>query len=340
MRSTELTAHPSQQHLQPLPVISCSGVSINKWIVGARASLEVPPQIRLCDFCKQWLADFSHQLPCDFEYCNQLSTFNTTSYLNVYEHEPSSSFTQNGSEQFLAMINSFQIYYYQRCSLEDCIYRPLVAVELSGKYGSPNLHKSEYPMSDCPGDDCGNCTHGFMGVDELKERARYIPNFAEITTNQSFPDLKISEDGFVVKLTFTAQQSKRRPPPLSTEYPQLIILPSDFRSEEAISCSNDRVHCLNSSTPVATEYPNVYESAVTPPVPVKVGNYIAVHHPPDDRPALRLTFVRIPPVVPVTITSSEQLPLHPLVHLHIGKNDSGKQYINIATKCVSFSRTR
>jgi hypothetical protein len=295
MRSTELTAHPSQQRLQPLPVW-CDGLSINKWIVGATPSLEVPPQIRLCG------SNFCGQLPCD---CNQMTMFNTTSYLNVYEHEPSSSFTQNGSEQFLAMINSFQIYYYQRCSLEDCIYRPLVAVELS----------------DCPGDDCGNCTHGFMGVDELKERARYIPNFAEITTNQSFPDLKISEDGFVVKLTFTAQQSKRRPP-LRTEYPQLIILPSDFRSEEAISCSNDRVHCLNSSTPVATEYPNVYESAVTPPVPVKVGDYIAVHHPPDDRPALRLTFVRIPPVVPVTITSSEQLPLHPLVHLHIVKEIS------------------
>ena len=316
--------HHQQLHvLPPLPVILCSGVSINKWIVGARASLEGPPQIRLCDinFCDQLLSDLDvlHQPPCEFEYCNQLSTFNTTSYLNVYEYKP-----QNGFELFLVVINTFQIYYYLRCALVDCIYRPLVAVELSGKYGSANLHKSEYLMSGCPDEDCDGCTRGFMEVDELRERARYIPSFAEITTDQSFPDLKISEDGFVVKWTFTAQQSKGRPPPLMTEYPQLIIFPSDFRGEGVKSCSNDKVHCLNSSTAVPTEYPNVYESTVTPPVPVKVGDYIAVHNPPADRAAMILMFVRIPPVVPVTITSSKQLPLHPLVYLHIGKNDSGK----------------
>ena len=311
MRSTELTTHTSQQHLQPLLVL-CDGVSIDKLIFGARPSLEGPPQI----------------MPCDFEYCNQLSMFNTTSYLNVYEHKPSSSFTQNGFELLPAVINSFQIYYYQRCALVDCNDRPLVAVELSGKYGSSDLHKSQHPMSDCPGDDCGNCTRGFMGVDELRELARYIPNFAEITTNQSFPDLKISEDGFVVKWTFTAQMldpasGRRRGGWRRDDYPQLLI----------VSNSSDRVHCLNSSTAVPTEYPNVYESTVSPPVPVKVGDYIAVHNPPADRAAMRLMFVRIPPVDPVTITSSKQLPLHPLVHLHIGKNNSGKL---IANKCIIF----
>ena len=168
-------------------------------------------------------------------------------------------------------------------------------------------------MTGCPGDHCDDCTHGFMGVDELRELARYIPSFAEITTNQSFRDLKISEDGFVVKWTFTAQILDPAPG-RRDGYPQLLI----------VSNSTDRVHRLNSSTAVPTEYPNVYESTVTPPVSVKVGDYIAVHNPPADRAAMILMFVRIPPVVPVTITSSKQLPLHPLVHLHIGKNDSCK----------------
>ena len=302
MQSTELTTHTSP----PSPVSSCYRVSIKKWIVGARASLEGPPQIALCD--SPCVSGYCVQLPCDANFCGQETMFNTTSYLNVYEHQP-----QNASKQFL-VVNCSPIYYsYLRCPLVDCIYRPLVAVELSGKYGSSNLHKSEHPMSGCPGDHCDDCTRGFMGVNELRERARYIPSFPEITTNQSFPDLKISEDGFVVKWTFTAQILDPAPG-RRDGYPQLLI----------VSNSTDRVHRLNSSTAVPTEYPNVYESTVTPPVSVKVGDYIAVHNPPADRAAMILMFVRIPPVVPVTITSSKQLPLHPLVHLHIGKNDSCK----------------
>ena len=170
-------------------------------------------------------------------------------------------------------------------------------------------------MSGCPG-NCSNCTRGFMEVEELREKARFIPNFAEITTNRLlFSDLKITQDGFLVKWTFIARELH----PRRKEYPQLIILPSDFRGGGAINCSDDRVHCFNSSNSVPTEYPNVYESTVDPCVPVNVGDYIAVHHPPNERAAMRLMFVRIPPVHPLTINSSEQLPLHPLVHLHIGK---------------------
>ena len=131
MRSTEITSRTSQQ----LPVILCPGVSIEKLIVGATASLEGQPQIMFCD-CVQSPCSYGYcdQPLCDFENCKQLTTLNTTSYLNVYEHEPSSS----EKLQFPAVINTFQIiyYYYWRCLLVDCIYRPLVAVELSGKYGS------------------------------------------------------------------------------------------------------------------------------------------------------------------------------------------------------------
>ena len=293
-----------------MPVILCSGVSIKKLTVGARPSWHGPPQCMSCDFhsCDRW--------PCYF--CDQLTVFSTTSYLNVYEYEPSSAFTQECFEHFLT--DNIFLIQYQRCALEVCVNRLLVAVELSGKRTSLNVHNPTHsPMSGCPG-DCSNCSHGFMEVEELREKARYIPNFAENTTNQSFPDLNITQDGFLVKWTFTGHETHPRPP-WRKEYPQLIILPSDFRGGGAINCSDDRVRCLNSSTSAPTEYPNVYESTVDPRVPVNVGDYIAVHHPSNERAAMRLMFVRIPPVEPLTINSSEQLPLHPLVHLHIGKKN-------------------
>ena len=87
-----------------------------------------------------------------------------------------------------------------------------------------------------------------------------------------------------------------------------------------MQCSYD---ILKSSRPVATDYPNVYESTVDPPVPVNVGDTIAIHQPPHERAVMQLVFVRIPPVAQQEISSSESLPLHPLVHLHIGKNNIG-----------------
>ena len=38
---------------------------------------------------------------------------------------------------------------------------------------------------------------------------------------------------------------------------------------------------------------------------------------------MQLVFVRIPPIEQQEISSSESLPLHPLAHLHIGKNNIG-----------------
>ena len=116
MHATELITHHSQQLL---PLMLCSGVSIKRLTVGARPSWQGPPQIMSCDFnsCDRRLCDF----------CDQLTVFNTTTYLNVYEYEP---FIQNSSELLLA---DSQVYYYQHCALESCVERPLVAVELSGK---------------------------------------------------------------------------------------------------------------------------------------------------------------------------------------------------------------
>ena len=174
-------------------------------------------------------------------------------------------------------------------------------------------------MSECPR-DCQPCTEDFIGVEELIEKARYIPNFAEVSEEyHSFPELRITQEGTLERLTITAEMLQ--PAPSRPEYPQLIILPSDFTSEETINCSCDGVHCVSISTAVETEYPNVYEVLIEPPVPVRAGEYVAVQQPPRTRAAMMLKFVRVPPPLPQRINSSRTLPLHPLVHLHIAGKD-------------------
>ena len=178
-------------------------------------------------------------------------------------------------------------------------------------------------MLECPA-HCDGCTHGFIGVEELREKARYIPNFADIRGNQSFPDLRITQDGVLMKWTFTAQKSSTS----RTEYPLLIILPSNFSKNEVATCSSDGVRCLSSSAAMATEYPDVYEATVHPPVPVKAGDFIAIHQPPDKRATMKLKFVRIPPIDRQAISNGTLLPLHPLVHLEIGRDVVGEYFIS------------
>ena len=118
MNATQLTTHSNLLHFRGIRV-TCSGASINKWIVGATTSLQVPPQILLCDF--------DSPNSCDhFE----LAMLNTTSHLNVYEFNH--AYMINDRRQFLK-VESSQIY-YQRCALGRCLDRPLVAVELTGEY--------------------------------------------------------------------------------------------------------------------------------------------------------------------------------------------------------------
>ena len=116
--ATVLTTHHSKQSLQKIRV-TCSGASINKWIVGATTSLQVPPEIMLCNLsnsCKHWF---------------HLTMLNTTSHLNVYEYKLHPKFIIPGN--MYLVVNSSQIY-YQRCALEGCVDQPLVAVELTGEY--------------------------------------------------------------------------------------------------------------------------------------------------------------------------------------------------------------
>ena len=127
-----------------------------------------------------------------------------------------------------------------------------------------------------------------MDVNELRDKARYIPNFAEVEGEYMvFPHLNVSQDGYLVRWTFTAEdlgQGEWR-----TQYPQLYILASDFRHT---SSGNERVVCLNSSQSVATEYLNVYEYTVDPPLPVETGYFIAIYQPPRETARLLLSFVK------------------------------------------------
>ena len=63
-------------------------------------------------------------------------------------------------------------------------------------------------------------------MDELREKARYIPNFAEVENNTIlFPHLNTVQDGDLVKWTFTAEdlgEGEGR-----TDYPDLLILDPD-----------------------------------------------------------------------------------------------------------------
>ena len=253
-----------------------------------------------------------------------LTSLNTTSHLNVYEYQVSQSkFVENGH---FIVLNSSQIY-YQRCGLStrgsgSCVGHPLVAVEYS-RFSLNSvipfifLHCS---VSDCFS-HCSTCALGFIGVDELREKARYIPNFAtehDIETI-TIPFLRITQDGNISKWTFTAKENN-----MGTEYPKLFLLPPGTSEDYNIHDSvNDNMPCLDASQAIATEYPNVYELSVDPPVPVRVGDYIAIRQPSSNVARMMISFVKIPRSVHQEInlsTTNQYFQLQPLVHLEIGKN--------------------
>ena len=154
-------------------------------------------------------------------------------------------------------------------------------------------------------------------MDELREKARYIPNFAEVEDEYiTFSHLNITQDGYLVKWIFTAEdlgQGEGR-----TQYPQLLILAPNSSYK-----SSARVPCLNSSQSVATEYLNVYEYTVDPPLPVETGYFIAIYQPPRETARMLLTFVkRAPPGTTIDLeadhpSSRVDFLLQPLIHLEI-----------------------
>ena len=91
------------------------------------------------------------------------------------------------------------------------------------------------------------CAERFIGLEELRKQAQYIPNF-DSDFHEGYtilPHMNISQDGYIVKWTFTVADQGQ-----GNEFPNLLILHPT---------SEDTIHCLNGSESVPTGYPNVYE---------------------------------------------------------------------------------
>ena len=142
-------------------------------------------------------------------------------------------------------------------------------------------------------------------MDELREKARFIPNFADVEdVFLPFPHMNITQDGYLVKWTFTAKdlgEDYGR-----TEYPDLYILrlPTgntdyiEYEYEDVESWMMDHadgvIVYLNGSQSVSTNYPNVYEYTVELPMPVEAGDFIAIHQPLKNTARFLLSFVSCP----------------------------------------------
>ena len=167
----------------------------------------------------------------------------------------------------------------------------------------------------------------FLSDGDLREKAAlHIPNFVEVEDDFIFfPHLNITQDGYLVKWIFTAEdlgQGEGR-----TQYPQLRIVRSDFVPQP-----------LQGSDPVPTDYSNVYEFTLASPMQVQAGYMIALQLPPITSARLLLSFVRNsgPPGESVRVKRDIQ-PVEgregdlPLVTLEISKSRNICVYIHLTT---------
>ena len=118
---------------------------------------------------------------------------------------------------------------------------------------------------------------GFIDLQELMDNALSIPNFAEVENDVFllFSSLIITQDGYLVKWTFTAEDLGQEDG--RTQFPGLII------GAERIISGQDAV---------STNYPNVYEYTATSSMPVEAGDIITVQLPPESSARMLLSFVR------------------------------------------------
>ena len=185
---------------------------------------------------------------CDF------TNLNATSDLNVYECVVDGLDLTDGEDLCYIYINQRNAS-SQICFLYEEMDTPLISVigDLDGNRGIP--------------------------VNDLREKALYIPNFAEVEGNAIilFQHLNITQDGYLVKWTFTAEdlgEGEGR-----TKYPGLHINDGNLISKITAQ-----------SGPFATSS-NVYEFLLAA-VQVQAGHFIALELPPISRARLLLSFVR------------------------------------------------
>lgn len=122
MAATELTSHSTNVQYDRRIYFRCNGTFINKWTVGAR--------ITGVDKEKALMINIKKPLNVIIKPI-QLNSLNTTSYLNVYDHNHRVKVCEG---QYIE-VNSSQVY-YKRCGVffnsgQQCIDQPLVAVSAS-----------------------------------------------------------------------------------------------------------------------------------------------------------------------------------------------------------------
>ena len=144
-----------------------------------------------------------------------------------------------------------------------------------------------------------------MDLSDLIERAQFIPNFVEVEGEvRTFPNLTISQDGHLVKWTFTAVELDQED---RTDYPDLQI----WRE-------GSLVVSVSSSHSAPTGYPNVYEHILEPPLPVEAGDYIGIAQPAKDSARLLISFV--PLTGQLGTSFNQEGNILPLVSLEVEEN--------------------
>ena len=203
---------------------------------------------------------------CDF------TNLNATSDLNVYECVIDGLDLTDGEDLCYIYINQRNAS-SQICFLYEEMDTPLVSV-VTSKYTYIPLISDLLCMLCSIGDLDGN--RG-IPVNDLREKARYIPNFAEVEGNAIilFQHLNIIQDGYLVKWTFTAEDLGE-----GTNYPGLQI------NRNIIS------KITAQSGPFPTNYSNVYEFILGTGTQVQAGDSIALELPPISSARLLLSFVR------------------------------------------------
>ena len=120
MAATELTSHSTNIPYNSRIYFGCNDTIINKWTIGARITGGDKEETIMINIEEQYntINDI------------QLNSLNTTSYLNVYDHNHR---VEVHRDQYIE-VNSSQVY-YKRCGLiynsGECLDQPLVSVSAS-----------------------------------------------------------------------------------------------------------------------------------------------------------------------------------------------------------------
>ena len=161
-----------------------------------------------------------------------------------------------------------------------------------------------------------------MTEEDLRKKAALsIPNFALLEEGEiQFLHLNITQDGYLKKWTFTAEDLGEGNGGSRTEYPDLRIIRPNLRFHVTAMT-------LHGSDAIPTEFPNVYDYT-NDTMQFIAGDFIAIKLPPMNKARLSLSFVRNsgPNGIRIQLTKRDVTPVSgregdlPLVTLEISND--------------------